>query len=1092
MEGSRPICTTPPGGHAIPVVCSPRLLAGAHQAGDPSSAKSFKDLRSMASVQESNVVDREGFPCSPGSKSLESLTGAGIDIAAVEPVQCDGPNTPHQVDGTQSTEDEPQPSSRQSTVDGTQPQLPGSANAPNRRKQPIRSSTSAVSSLPSAAHSMSSHEDAMGHYPSVRSSFKGTEVDEVTVDKAYEHLLQLVKFEEDEDPTQSSRLSAEVMDDEIVSHASIRSMKSTTTVFIEGCWASWKHKIVSWCRPLTRNRWFVAFFMLLTFYALFAPDLDSMVGTKESEHNLSIASTAVFFLFFFEWMVQSFGTKDYFLKAYFWLDLLAGLSLLPDTYMVQEASGDNSYAAGRSSRLTKIVRVVARSSKATRLNRLARIVRVAALLPRLAKFVKRKVKEEDLQRLLEKHLRRTFMCMDRGATGMCQRVQAFHLQTKVRAELDSQGQRNLVWAAKMASSLNLNAPQDLFGTKKDQLIPKTAEDIDWLEDEEIDFAQFTEILLHDDVLKERLRKVCAEELQQGNNMENMTAKNSEFIGVKVAMGVLVLLFVLSAFETEVIDGSALQGLEQIENILRASSATPSLVGASISIMMKKQVNAWIKPYTGYESDLTVTRKLLYLDIDHNVYCNQLIEDGPSCDVSVESVAVWSSRTSLDHIDDQARASGLRGGDFMTIILPTLEDTGEDSGEEWNAKITTVAFFDNSDAVRSSALQSFILTCLVIFTILGGITMLSRDLSFLSCNLLKPLKDLAIEMENIVELQLGGMASNTVASVGDAKEAEQDSEIVSEVRMIRRTFENMKVAIKSWGKYVPWPVVQLLLATDVKGDLEVGDSEVTVFFSDIASFTTIVEKLAPERSLLLLSRYFNDMSKVIDANDGIVIEFIGDAILAVYGAPKMNERHPAAAVKSALQMMAALTKMNNWSIHHDLPVVSVRCGLHTGTSLVGNMGWASRMKYGIVGSESEVAPKLEEMNKNYGTVILISSALKARLDDDEDRFYTRPIDNVCIRPHISPEPELVYEVRQPERKSAKIETLQKAMDAHGRGYDSYLNMQFEEAATTFAHVNSLLTGLTGQDDEASAMMLTRCAYYVDNPPAKPWDGVWEGT
>merc|ERR1712066_873274 len=101
---------------------------------------------------------------------------------------------------------------------------------------------------------------------------------------------------------------------------------------------------------------------------------------------------------------------------------------------------------------------------------------------------------------------------------------------------------------------------------------------------------------------------------------------------------------------------------------------------------------------------------------------------------------------------------------------------------------------------------------------------------------------------------------------------------------------MKKAIKSWGKYVPWPVVQILLHTGVDASHGVKEKEVSVFFSDIASLTTIVETLPPESSLLLLSRYFNDMSKVIDDHGGVVLEFIGDAILCIYGAPLINPDH----------------------------------------------------------------------------------------------------------------------------------------------------------------------------------------------------------
>merc|ERR1712007_285155 len=104
-----------------------------------------------------------------------------------------------------------------------------------------------------------------------------------------------------------------------------------------------------------------------------------------------------------------------------------------------------------------------------------------------------------------------------------------------------------------------------------------------------------------------------------------------------------------------------------------------------------------------------------------------------------------------------------------------------------------------------------------------------------------------------------------------------------------------------------------------------------------------------------------MSKIIDNFGGIVLEFIGDAIMAIYGAPVRNDQHPTAAVKAAVRMMDSLRLMNIWFRERDLPEVSVRCGIHTGRVLVGNMGFRSRKKYGVVGEDSEIPGKLEEIN-----------------------------------------------------------------------------------------------------------------------------------
>merc|ERR1719487_2125104 len=234
------------------------------------------------------------------------------------------------------------------------------------------------------------------------------------------------------------------------------------------------------------------------------------------------------------------------------------------------------------------------------------------------------------------------------------------------------------------------------------------------------------------------------------------------------------------------------------------------------------------------------------------------------------------------------------------------------------------------------------------------------------------------MESLAQLQLAGAEDTEVRS---------SKKGTDEIRQIRVTFEKMKKALKSWGKYVPWPVVQMLLRANVEADLKVEEVEASMYFSDIAGFTTIVESLPPEKSLLLLNRYFNDMTKVIDDHGGVVIEFIGDAILCVYGAPLENPYHSSAAVKAAMRMLGCLRKINTWSQQRGMPEVKIRCGVHTGKVLVGNMGFQTRMKYGIVGEDSQLPSRLEEANKTYSTNCLISRSTYVQLVDN--MFLTRP-------------------------------------------------------------------------------------------------------
>jgi len=545
--------------------------------------------------------------------------------------------------------------------------------------------------------------------------------------------------------------------------------------------------------------------------------------------------------------------------------------------------------------------------------------------------------------------------------------------------------------------------------------------------------------------------------------------------VKVALGVLVLLFTLGLVEPDVQDLSAERGLSHITDVATLKF-THHTIEDSIPRLIHDQVAVWTRG-VGVDPD---KRTVLYLDLDKKVYCNEFVVGGRDCEPDSMSFINWTLRTSIKQIDKEVENSDYRLIDLLPVRVPDLSDNDDISDEQLEEETLSIAVLYVRGDSQQEAVMSILTTILVIIIILSGIVLLTKDLTFLSRNLLKPLRELADDMESIAQLQLAGVSSteDTVVEEG-----------TSEVRLIRRTFENMKKAIKSWGKYVPWPVVQLLLRANVEANLEVNEVEVSIFFSDIASFTTIVENLPPESSLLLLSRYFNDMSKVIDDHGGVVLEFIGDAILCIYGAPLMNPDHPTAAVKSSLRMLTALRRMNDWSVARKLPEVKIRCGVHTGRVLVGNMGFHSRMKYGIVGEDAHIPGRLEEINKTYGTSLMISQATWNKLDTAA-LFITRPIDYVNLRQTPGASTELIFQVMERERKANKSHVLWQPARLHSEGVELYRTCDFKVALEKFTKVGQLIKDFNGEEDVASQLMATRCASYIDQPPPSSWDGAWD--
>jgi len=203
--------------------------------------------------------------------------------------------------------------------------------------------------------------------------------------------------------------------------------------------------------------------------------------------------------------------------------------------------------------------------------------------------------------------------------------------------------------------------------------------------------------------------------------------------------------------------------------------------------------------------------------------------------------------------------------------------------------------------------------------------------------------------------------------------------------------NLKLAFQH---YVPPAVVESLL-TDM-GKLRLGGEkrELTVLFSDIRGFTALSERMEPEELVKLMNEYFTAMTEKVFEQRGSLDKYIGDAIMAIYGAPVEDPAHPALACRSALGMVQALRELREPWRRRGLPQIDIGVGINTGPMVVGNMGSRRRFNYTVVGDAVNVASRLESLNKTYGTNILISEHTYERVKDEP--FEVREIDSVPVR------------------------------------------------------------------------------------------------
>lgn len=230
-------------------------------------------------------------------------------------------------------------------------------------------------------------------------------------------------------------------------------------------------------------------------------------------------------------------------------------------------------------------------------------------------------------------------------------------------------------------------------------------------------------------------------------------------------------------------------------------------------------------------------------------------------------------------------------------------------------------------------------------------------------------------------------------------------IIREIDELGRSVSTMRTVTETFSRFVPRRLVEKLIATGTPLQLGGTRREVTLFFSDIVNFTEITEKADPARVMQFTSRYFAAMSQEVMRHSGVVDKFIGDAIMAIWNAPADDPDHVANACAAALAFQRANERLNAEFEQEGWPAYRTRCGLHTGEAVVGNIGSEDRMNYTALGAAVNLAARLEGLNKNYGTSILVSSTLQQRAASG---FVFRNVDR--ISPKGFAEAFEIYELR----------------------------------------------------------------------------------
>ena len=261
-------------------------------------------------------------------------------------------------------------------------------------------------------------------------------------------------------------------------------------------------------------------------------------------------------------------------------------------------------------------------------------------------------------------------------------------------------------------------------------------------------------------------------------------------------------------------------------------------------------------------------------------------------------------------------------------------------------------------------------------------------------------------------------------------------------------------------------------------LMVGErKDVTILFSDIRGYTTLTEDLEAADVVSLLNDYFETMVEAVFNFEGTLDKFIGDALMAVFGAPLPLENHGWMAVQSALDMRHRLAEFNAARQHTSQPQIKIGIGISSGEVVSGNIGSQKRMDYTVIGDGVNISSRLEGVTKEYGCDIILSEYTYNRC---RDRIWVRELDRIRVKGKAHPIG--IYELIGD--RTTRLETrMADLLDLYHTGRTAYTSRDFTKAIRYFEQAQLLYP-----DDRAIAVHLDRARHYLITPPPANWDGV----
>ncbi len=284
----------------------------------------------------------------------------------------------------------------------------------------------------------------------------------------------------------------------------------------------------------------------------------------------------------------------------------------------------------------------------------------------------------------------------------------------------------------------------------------------------------------------------------------------------------------------------------------------------------------------------------------------------------------------------------------------------------------------------------------------------------------------------------------------------------------------------FGQYIPNELVEEMSKSDDEFSLNGENRVMTVFFSDVRGFTTISEAMENPQDLCdLINEILTPVTQVIHNHQGTIDKYIGDAIMAFWGAPIQNERHAYLAVKAGLDVIQSLKSINEHFKLKSWPEVDLGIGLNTGAMVVGNMGSQFRIAYTVMGDTVNLGSRLEGLTKQYGVKMIVSESTVAAAPE----FAYRELD--CVRVKGKNKPITIYE---PICELADILPEQQIiLDLVQQALNDYRQQCWDKSAAIFQQLHD-----ANPNDKLSKIYLERIEHYRQTPPEENWDGAFTHT